>query len=87
MGMLSHKNLENGTTSRVSNIDNQTHLEKLANSIDALTQRIDQFMLYSQNSMPNKVVYVIFLLVFGMIFGIQSLQFLFKSWLPQILGQ
>ena len=84
--MLEHKDSENGNRFRMSEIKTQTHLEKLANSIDALTLRIDQFMTYSQNSMPNKVVYVIFLLVFGLIFGIQGIQFLFKSWLPQFLG-
>lgn len=63
----------------------QTRLEVLAQSIDNLTACIDSFMGYAQNSMPNKVVYLIFILVFALIFGIEGLQFIFKTYLPKLL--
>lgn len=81
--MLDYKDMKNGITQSVL----EEHSDRLAESIDRLSVKIDSFLNYSTNSMPNKVVYLIFGLVFGLIFGIETLQFLFKTWLPKLILQ
>ncbi len=60
-------------------------IDNLANSIDKLCIRIDGFMGFANNTMPIRAVYIMFILVFALIFGIQGIQFLFKEWLPTLL--
>lgn len=61
-------------------------MRELTAAIAALTVKLDNFMAYTQNSVPLKSMYLIFVLVFALIFGIEGVQFLFKTWLPKLLN-
>ena len=81
--MLDYKDIKNGVRQSVL----EEHSDRLADSIDRLSVKIDAFLDYSTSSIPNKVVYLIFVLVFSLIFGIEGLQFIFKTWLPKLMLQ
>lgn len=61
-------------------------MRELTAAIATLTVKLDNFMTYTQNSVPLKSMYLIFVLVFALIFGIEGVQFLFKTWLPKLLN-
>lgn len=66
--------------------EDRTHIEKLAASIDNLTEKVESFMSFASDAIPTKVVYLIFGLVFGLFFGIESVKFLFEHWLPKVMN-
>lgn len=77
----------NGTSKRhVDEYDERTQIEKLAESIDNLTEKVDDFMTFARDAIPTKVVYIIFGLVFALLFGIESVRFFFEHYLPKMAG-
>lgn len=57
-------------------------IEHLTASIEGLTTRIDSFIDMYKNAVPIKIVFLIFLMVFGLIFGIEGVKYLFQKYLP-----
>lgn len=88
--MLDYKNIENGD-GRSTHDDFHNRLsesiDKLSAKIDVFGAKVDSFLEYSNNSIPHKVVYLIFILIFSLIFGIEGMQFFFKTWLPKLVLQ
>ncbi len=52
---------------------------------EILSSKIESFITFAANSIPHNVVYLIFILVVGVLFGIETLQFVFKHFLPKVL--
>lgn len=61
-------------------------IDKLADSIDHLAAKVDDFMSYSKNSVHIKVVILMFGILVLTIIGVQGAEFLFKQYLPRVLG-
>lgn len=49
-------------------------IEHLTASIEGLTQKIDSFIELYKNAVPMKIVFLIFLMVFGLFFGIEAVK-------------
>lgn len=63
-----------------------TPLDKLAISIEHLADKVDDFMAYSKNSVHIKVVVIMFSILVLSIIGVQGANFVFKQYLPKVLG-
>ncbi len=84
--IMSPPNNVNKGTDDAMHQKTHTTMENLTKSIEGLSEKLETFMEFTQNSIPIKSVYLIFILVFALIFGIEGVQFLFKTWLPKLLG-
>lgn len=49
--------------------------------MDRLTERIGDFIELQRNSVPIRLVLILFLLVFGLVFGIQAVPHVLKSFI------
>lgn len=63
-----------------------TPIDKLASSIEHLANKVDDFMVYSKNSVHIKVVVLMFGVLVLSIIGVQGADFLFKQYLPKVFG-
>lgn len=63
----------------------QSQFDKLADSIDRLTSKVEDFMNFASDAVPTKVVYIIFGLVFALLFGVESVRFIFEHYLPSVV--
>lgn len=66
--------------------DHHSPLDKLASSIDHLANKVDDFMVYSKNSVHIRVVILMFGILILSIVGVQGADFVFKQYLPKVFG-
>jgi hypothetical protein len=59
-------------------------IEKFANAINMVSERVETFMEYSKDGVPIKVVYLIFGLVLGLFFGIEAVRWFFEVYLGKL---
>lgn len=75
----------NGSPHHDSHSETKGQFERLADSIDKLTNKVEDFITFASDAVPTKVVYIIFTLVFALLFGVESVRFFFETYLPKII--
>lgn len=66
-------------------LDDDDPIRQLAVAVNHLTERMEDFMRYSKNSMDIKIVAWMFMILVLTIVGVEGSKFLFNEYLPKVL--
>lgn len=66
-------------------LDGDDPIRELAVAVNHLTERMEDFMKYSKNSIDVKIVAWMFMILVLTIIGVEGSKFLFNEYLPRVL--